>query len=162
MAPGDADHITVAELKSANRNNYKNWTRTPDHTFILASDFYAVNNSHFHDPVNYPFSKGILPLVKSSREAFKVLFNLSVVRGHHKLHTPQINRISLKMPHFPLLSQPGLITPDLLCNETTVSNCTDKHCECTYALQIPLGSLVELILIDEGFFYCFSCWWKDE
>lgn len=37
-----------------------------------------------------------------------------------------------------------------MCNETTVANCETEFCDCTYTLQIPLGSLVELILIDEG------------
>lgn len=31
-----------------------------------------------------------------------------------------------------------------------MTNCTHEFCHCTYTLQVPLGSLVELILVDEG------------
>lgn len=42
------------------------------------------------------------------------------------------------------------MSPDSFCNESTVTNCKEKHCACSYTLQVPLGSLVEVILIDEG------------
>lgn len=57
----------------------------------------------------------------------------------------------MRMPPSPPLSQPPL--PGLLCNETTVINCKQIECACPYTLTIPLGSLVEIILIDEGVIY---------
>ena len=69
---------------------------------------------------------------------------------NHRLFTPQINHISLRMPPSPPLSQYDDIPAGVLCNESTVANCQNEFCDCTYTLQIPLGSLVELILIDEG------------
>lgn len=52
------------------------------------------------------------------------------------------------MPSSPPLSQPPL--PGSLCNETTVTNCNQIECACPYTLDVQLGSLVEVILIDEG------------
>lgn len=69
---------------------------------------------------------------------------------NHRLYTPQINHISLRMPPSPPLSQHGDLPFGTLCNESTVVNCQQEFCDCTYTLQIPLGSLVELILIDKG------------
>ncbi len=56
------------------------------------------------------------------------------------------------MPSSPPLTQFNSLAPDVFCNESKVSNCTDGFCECTYTLEIPLGSLVELIVLDEGWY----------
>ena len=52
------------------------------------------------------------------------------------------------MPSSPPLTQ--LVPPSSLCNESTVGDCTKKECACPYTLDITLGSLVEVLLIDEG------------
>lgn len=72
------------------------------------------------------------------------------VEKNHRLYTPQINHISLRMPPSPLLSQLEDVPVGVVCNESTVANCNETFCDCTYTLDIPLGSLVELVLIDEG------------
>ena len=54
------------------------------------------------------------------------------------------------MPPSPPLSQHNDLPPKSFCNESTVVNCKEKQCACPYTLQISLGSLVEVILIDEG------------
>ncbi|XP_046632663.1 laccase-like [Daphnia pulicaria] len=128
LAPGDDQHITVAELKAL-ANELTDWTREPDKKFFLAYDFYAVNNWHFHDSQYYP---------------------ILGVGNNFRLYTPQINHISLRMPSSPPLSQFNSLASDVFCNESTVSNCVNEFCECPYTLEIPLGSLVELIVIDEG------------
>ena len=56
------------------------------------------------------------------------------------------------MPPSPLLHQFGDLPVGTLCNETTVSNCGAEFCDCTYTLNVALGSLVELVLIDEGLY----------
>jgi hypothetical protein len=68
-----------------------------------------------------------------------------------RLLTPQLNHISLKLPPFPLLSQHSdLGTKYPFCNETTVSGCEHKYCECTHVIEVPLGAVLELIIIDKG------------
>ena len=63
---------------------------------------------------------------------------------------PQINHISLKLPNVPALSQPNDIDPSILCNLTTHPHCKEEFCHCTHMLQVGLGSLVEIILVDRG------------
>lgn len=59
--------------------------------------------------------------------------------------------MSLRLPSSPPLSQFDAIAPGVICNESTVTkDCKTDFCDCTYTLDIPLGALVELILIDEG------------
>ena len=152
MAPGDEKHTPVTELKALDKLNM-NWTRQPDHKFFIGFDFYPVNNWHFHDPEHYPLFGGN-NFTFTYFHFLKVLGNegklfLQVQKNHQALSS-QLNHISLRLPSSPLLSQHDAIPPQTFCNESTVSNCTKEFCECTYTLQVPLGSLVELILIDEG------------
>ncbi len=76
--------------------------------------------------------------------------SLITVGMHQRFFTPQVNHISLRMPSSPPLSQHHALSVDSLCNQSTVANCEEKECACAYTLQVPLGSLVEVILIDEG------------
>ena len=158
MAPGDDLHVTVAELTALNSSaTNDDWTRKPDQTFFLAYDFNPVNSWHFHDPEHYPIFGGeILFISFTFFYGNQILFicrlsiQLFLVEKNHKLFTPQLNHISLRMPPVPPLSQHDEIPPQLLCNESTVANCTKEFCDCTYTLKIALGSLVELVLVDEG------------
>jgi hypothetical protein len=49
------------------------------------------------------------------------------------------------------------VNQSLFCNETSLAeqgiNCRQEFCQCTHTLQVPLMSLVEVILVDEGFAY---------
>lgn len=57
----------------------------------------------------------------------------------------------MKMPSFPLLSQPEDIKPDTFCNEDTVSeNCVEEYCAYVHIVKLPLFRAVEIIFIDEG------------
>jgi len=68
-----------------------------------------------------------------------------------RLLTPQLNHISLRLPPFPLLSQHSdLGTKYPFCNESNISGCENKYCECTHVIEVPLGSVLELIIIDKG------------
>lgn len=57
----------------------------------------------------------------------------------------------MKLPSFPLLSQRELIKEDQFCNSSTVENCKNVFCSCTHVLQVKLNSVVEVIMVDEGF-----------
>ncbi|XP_060526823.1 uncharacterized protein LOC132702294 isoform X2 [Cylas formicarius] len=106
----------------------------PDYQFYIAYDFYNLNNHNFHRP-GYEF------------------YNVSP--STNQLQTPQFNHISMKVPSFPLLPQRDEVTEGMFCNEMTVKdqNCTTEYCECSHGYEIPLNSVVELVLIDEGFAY---------
>ena len=56
----------------------------PDKKFYVAMDFYQVDNFHFHAPGLYPLS--------------------AVARDKH-LYSPQMNRISFRLPPVPPLTQ---------------------------------------------------------
>lgn len=57
----------------------------------------------------------------------------------------------MKMQPFSLLSGRSHIDPDRqFCNESTVTGCKEDYCECTHVVNIPLKSVVELVLVDEG------------
>lgn len=63
----------------------------------------------------------------------------------------------MKMPNMPFLIGKDNLDESTFCNEShLLSNdidCTTTFCECTHVLQVKLNSVVELIMIDEGFTY---------
>ncbi|CAG2067752.1 unnamed protein product, partial [Timema podura] len=63
---------------------------------------------------------------------------------------PQINNKLFGYPSFPLLTQREHVTPDLFCRSNTTGSphCSDKYCKCPYVIDLPLDSLVEIVLID--------------
>lgn len=107
----------------------------PDYRFYISFDFYRLNNPHFN---KYPFYG---------------INNFS--DPNDQLLTPQLNHISMKMPNFAMLPQRHQIDGSQLCNETSLAakNCTgiNAYCECMHVLQVELNSIVEMVLIDEGF-----------
>lgn len=58
MAPGDDQHVTIAELSNLDSTNNMDWTREPDRVFFLGMDILPINNLHFHDPEYYPIFGG--------------------------------------------------------------------------------------------------------
>lgn len=54
-----------------------------------------------------------------------------------------INNISFSLPASPLLTQFRDIPPSKLCN-----SCDQQFCECTYLIKIPLGSVVEILMVN--------------
>lgn len=103
--------------------------KVPDYQFYISYDFHKKNNPHFYADTMYEFFPGHKKFV---------------------LTTPQLNHISMKLLPFPLLSGRDQINPATFCNDSTMTNCENKYCECTHVLQVPLNSVVELILIDIG------------
>lgn len=158
VAPGDKENITVAELKALTPSTTSDWRREPDRKFYLSYDFNPINSWHFHDPEHYPifggkfgFGRNFLVSGVCRPSGVSLIRNFIIAaEKNHRLYTPQINHISLRMPPSPPLSQYNDLPSGTLCNESTVVNCQKEFCDCTYTLQIPLGSLVELILIDKG------------
>lgn len=76
------------------------------------------------------------------------------------MFTPQLNHISLSLPAFPLMSgrdrldAPRTPTSPQLCNETSLAaqglDCTKEYCECTHVVRVPLGGVLEIVLVDQG------------
>ncbi|XP_014258517.2 laccase-1-like isoform X1 [Cimex lectularius] len=110
----------------------KDVNKEPDQKFIFSYDFHPLDNPKYHKTPEYGFSK-----VKTDRAVY----------------TPQLNHISLSLPSFPLLSQYYDIKPEMLCENQLTFNCNSEYCECTNVVNVNLGDLVEVILIDLGVTY---------
>lgn len=80
-------------------------------------------------------------------------YHYVVVDPKFRRYIPQINHISMKMPSFPVLTEPEYITNSTFCTEADLENCEEKFCFCTYTIQLPLHKVVEILFIDEGKFY---------
>lgn len=71
-----------------------------------------------------------------------------------------MNNASFMYPSSPLLTQGADVPEDILCSgsEPNVSNDCKKQenggneCECVHLKRIPLGTTVEIILLDQGNF----------
>ncbi|KAL5012095.1 hypothetical protein ScPMuIL_010646 [Solemya velum] len=126
---GTEELIPVAELNSTSPS--EDWLqRVPDMKFYIGMDFEIIDNTNFHDPELYPIS--------------------ALERGYH-LYSPQMNYISNMLPPAPLLTQHASVPTEMFCDESTVKwNCSEKFCECVHLLAVPLGSVVEMVLVDEG------------
>ncbi|XP_012286272.1 laccase-4 isoform X2 [Orussus abietinus] len=122
--------ISVPLLDSLDPDDESN-TRKPDYQFYISYDFYDKDNPDFHRKNLYGFHQ-----VKDKRQ---------------RLFTPQLNHITLKLPPYPLLSQRDSISTEQFCNASTVEGCVEDFCACTHVLQVKLGSVVELVLVDKGF-----------
>lgn len=70
IAPGDDEHITVAELKAMSPSKTNDWSREPDRKFVLSYDFNPINSWHFHDPEHYPIFGGKEHKFLPTRESF--------------------------------------------------------------------------------------------
>ncbi|XP_065208115.1 uncharacterized protein LOC135836952 [Planococcus citri] len=130
----EENFMTAAEMQAAVEPSASDQVLKPtaDVSLIMSFDFYAVNNSMFHKSDMYGFNQ---------------------VEKKLRTYTPQINHISMKMPSFPLLSQPESIGKNTFCNESTVQNCNTTFCSCVYKIDLPLHVVVELMLIDEAHTY---------
>ncbi|CAG9817316.1 unnamed protein product [Phaedon cochleariae] len=69
-----------------------------------------------------------------------------------RMQVHRLNNISFTFPPCPLLTQPGDVPLDLMCNEFNLPDrCKGKDtCECVHLEHIPLGSRTEIVLIDES------------
>ncbi|XP_039275445.1 laccase isoform X2 [Nilaparvata lugens] len=132
---GEHGTVSIPELTAVNTmiTEDPNLKPVADHQFYIAYDFYPVDTPHYHKPHFYGFYD-----VQNKKE---------------RVYTPQFNRVSMHMPSEPLLSQRDDINKDMFCDHSKLNNCTSQSCHCTNVIKIPLGDVVELILIDEGHTY---------
>lgn len=63
-----------------------------------------------------------------------------------------INNVSNMLPPSPLLTQFHDIPPDAFCSEDCVDMTSLKHCQCLHVIKLPLGAVVEFILVDTGIY----------
>ncbi|KAL1465394.1 hypothetical protein WDU94_004972 [Cyamophila willieti] len=109
----------------------------PDLKYFISYDFYGIDNPHFHLSNMYGFHE-----VKNSRD-----------NHTQQVRTPQLNHLSFRFPTFPLLSQRDQIDESMFCSNLSHKGCSEEYCECTNVVKVPLHSVVELIIIDEGVAY---------
>lgn len=69
-----------------------------------------------------------------------------------KVLMPQLNHITNALPSIPIILDRN---HHHFCNDTFLAenkiNCKTDFCDCTHVLQVELGSMVEVVLIDEGY-----------
>lgn len=151
---GLIDSVTVAEMKTIEKRPNHIMKAEPDFKFFLSYDFYGKDNPLFHAFNLYGFNQGFKILSFFHLCLIPNIPCLAVTFG--RIYTPQINHITMKMPSTPAMLMKGF-QESTFCNETSLAaqgvNCKETFCECTHVLQIPLNSVVEMILIDEGVTY---------
>lgn len=59
-------------------------------------------------------------------------------------------------PPAPLISQYDDINPEQFCNGDNRPADCGQNCMCTHKIDIPLNSVVEIVLVDEGKFKKYS------
>lgn len=134
---GHVESVSIAELTGLDEVHPKLLQPKADFQFYVYYDFYDRSNPHFNDPNLY------------GNDAMTTIENQFI--------GPQLNRIAMKMPSYPLLVAKDYLDESGFCNETSLMNknidCIEEFCECTHVLQVPLNASVELILVDEGYKY---------
>ncbi|KAK7867607.1 hypothetical protein R5R35_014805 [Gryllus longicercus] len=133
VGTGTAGSSVIPELDAIAPDD-ESLKEEPDYRFYLAYDFYAVDNPHFHKAPYYGF------------------YNVS---SKMQTYTPQFNHISMKMPSVPMLPQHEQLDQKQFCNTSSVEDqgCRERYCECSHVIQVPLHSVLEIVLIDEGVTY---------
>ncbi|KAJ1521928.1 hypothetical protein ONE63_002262 [Megalurothrips usitatus] len=136
----DEDTVTAAELQTLDPAEDRDpaLRADADVQLFVSYDFYAVDNPHIHRAGVYGINQ--------------------VSAAPHRVFTPQLNHISLSLPGFPLLSgRDRLDKSHALCNETSLRqqgrDCTQEYCECTHVVRVPLGGVLEIVLVDQGVRY---------
>ncbi|KAK8719988.1 hypothetical protein OTU49_013647, partial [Cherax quadricarinatus] len=79
-------------------------------------------------------------------------YDINSVSEDQQVTTPQINNISNVLPATPLIMS-GKTNSQKFCNVDNPpanNSCYGDYCECLHMYKIPLGSIVDLVLIDEG------------
>lgn len=63
----------------------------------------------------------------------------------------------MKMPALPFMPSKDQQDDSNFCNETSLKaqgiDCREEFCECSHVIQVKLNSVVEMVLIDEGYTY---------
>lgn len=68
--------------------------------------------------------------------------------GDHVLSL--VDEISYVAPPSPPLSQMSELDPDLFCNGDNRPASCGVDCRCVHMIDVPLNSIVEIVLVDEG------------
>ena len=80
--------------------------------------------------------------------------SLHQVARNQQLFSPQLNHISMKLPHFPLMPARHMIDQDTFCDAASLAaegrNCREEYCQCPHVLEVPFNATVELVIVDEG------------
>ncbi|XP_044258948.1 laccase-5-like isoform X2 [Tribolium madens] len=128
----NSSFVTLPQLHSLDE-----WDDTlkekADFQYYVSYDFYKMNHPVYHKDPHYGFH--------------------NVTNASVQILTPQLNYISMKLQSFPLLSQRHQIDENMFCNESSVNDCQNNYCECTHVVNIPLGTVIEMVLIDKGYAY---------
>lgn len=137
--PSYDDFNTGLQFNTSTYNNLSVTSLAPSDGFLnpqtrviqryIEFDFNNVNNPMYYRPP----------------------YNLQNVPFSQRRGTP-FDNISFRSPSVPLLPNRFSIRPEDLCEPETIRNrnCAQNFCSCTYVIQFPLNSNVELILIDNG------------
>ncbi|XP_012225378.2 uncharacterized protein [Linepithema humile] len=120
--------ICVSNLNSIGPIDKNILQQEPDLKFYLPVSFYQYAPQEFFQPNN-----------------------MYMVSEDGNLLNAVVDGISFKFPPSPPLSQPEDIPSNQYCNENTLfEHCPGNGaCTCTHKLNIPLNSIVEILLIDE-------------
>lgn len=121
--------LPIAQLDSLAPEDVTS-TRPPDVKHYLEMDFKRIDNYHYQHPELYPINQ---------------------IKNAHHLFTTQINNISYINPSSPMLTQYNDVPQDKYCNANTTQDCDMEFCECVHKLDVTLGHVVELVLINNGF-----------
>lgn len=117
---------------SLNENYYRDIQGKPDKQFYFELEYKILDNPEFNHHAAY-----------------------SIFSAHldSQLYTPQINNISMHMPDYPPLSQWNDLPEDNFCNqENRFSKCNNtNYCSCIHLIEVDLGDLVELVLVDASY-----------
>ena len=117
---------------SLNENYYREIQGKPDKQFYFELEYKMLDNPEFNHHAEY-----------------------SIFSSHldSQLYTPQINNISMHMPDYPPLSQWNDLSKDNFCNqENKFSKCNNtEYCSCVHLIEVDLGDLVELVLVDASY-----------
>lgn len=121
--------VDISQLNSTMPND-ESLKEVPDKTIYLGYDFNIIDNFRAHD---------------------KKLYSVHEVDAPFRRFTQQINHISTVFPPAPAQTQYSDIPSDLFCNEDSLkANCTSEFCQCFHVIEIGLGEVVEIFLVDEG------------
>lgn len=80
----------------------------------------------------------------------KLFIVLVAPSGDHVISL--IDEISYMAPPTPLISQYDDINPDQFCNGDNRPADCGQNCMCTHKVDIPLNAVVEVVLVDEGWY----------
>ncbi|XP_076058516.1 uncharacterized protein LOC143035925 [Oratosquilla oratoria] len=125
--------IGLLELENLEHNAVKDRAleKEVDKKFYLSFNIKNINNDYFHHEEYYSYN------------------DMSFWK---EMPTPQINAVSMKNPHSPLLTQ-FEDAKSYLCPLGQPSNdsCVSDHCRCTHYIEVGLGETVEFVLVDIGY-----------